>query len=164
MAAPTMTPGQQALEERYRRTIAGPRDPEKTPQQVYGEMESWMFTLGDYLLFLNPVTGSWFWHDRVHNDLRDLGYPAGTGILFLDGDELRFVRTPPGGHAVPVPEGADQGADNHFCTSCGSPVRAGKQFCGSCGSPAAAGKKFCASCGTAVTPGKKFCGNCGRTL
>lgn len=123
-AQPT-NPGQEELEARFLRMQEIPIDREMTAAEVYGDMESWMFALGGYRLFLNPLSGKWYFFDRVHDDFRNLDHPAGTGTFVLSGDELEFRPTQTGG-TIP--------AGKKFCLQCGSQLTPGKMFCGNCGS------------------------------
>ena len=130
-----MDPGQKSLEERYSIVRSQPVDPEKSPAELYGTMESWMFQLGEYRLFLNPVNGTWFWYDRAHDDWRNLPYAAGAGILYLEGDIIGFL---PAVVRQPVPEqtgSVPQSPAKKFCGRCGSPITPGKNFCPGCGKP-----------------------------
>ena len=112
-----------------------PIDQEKTPAEVFGEMESWIFHLGEYRLFLNPINGMWFWYDRVHDDWRDSKFTAGTVIFSLDGDNLQFLSLPDSGKDRKQPGEVPQARGKNFCGQCGSPISPGKNFCPNCGKP-----------------------------
>jgi len=56
-------------------------------------MESWIFTLGEYRLFLNPITGRWYYFDRAHDDWKDINAPAGSVIFSLKGADLEMTKT-----------------------------------------------------------------------
>lgn len=132
MVNSAISPGQKAVEDRFEQIKNIPVDQEKTAAEQFGEMESWMFSLGEYRLFLNPMTKRWFFFDRAHNYWKDLDAPAGTVIFSLKGTELEIARGVPDTAAATqaVPAGAKE---RRFCPQCGSPLKPGLKFCSSCG-------------------------------
>lgn len=99
---------------------------EKNAAEQFGEMELWMFTLGEYRLFLNPITKRWYFFDRAHNYWKDINAPAGSVVFTLKGSELEMQKT--GSPAVSAGR-----KELHFCPQCGAEITAGKNFCNKCG-------------------------------
>ena len=85
-----MSPGQKKVEDLFERIKDIPVDKEKSAVAQFGEMESWMFTLGEYTLFLNPLTRSWYFFDRPHNDWKDLKAPVGSVVFQLVNTDLKI--------------------------------------------------------------------------
>jgi hypothetical protein len=133
MEAHSMNPDQKLLEERYSIVRSKPADPEKSPAELYGAMESWMFQLGEYRLFLNPVTGTWLWYDRPHDDWRDSKFAAGTVIFYLDGDNIGFFSPADSGKDRKQPGEVQQARGKNFCGKCGAPLVSDKKYCSNCG-------------------------------
>lgn len=127
-----MSPGQKGIEDRFFSVHNNPVDQERTPAELFGEMESWIFTLGEYRLFLNPITGRWYYFDRAHNDWKDINAPAGRVIFSLKGADLEMTKT---GAGIPEPglAGTEGEKMRRFCPQCGTPLRQGLKFCSSCG-------------------------------
>lgn len=129
MPKPEMSPGQKAVEERFELLKNNPVDQEKTPVELFGEMEAWTFTLGEDRLFLNPFTKRWYYYDRPHDDWKDIDAPAGTVVFSQKGGELVMERTgTPAGSVAP-----SGSAGQRFCQQCGAPLKPGLRFCSSCG-------------------------------
>jgi hypothetical protein len=128
-----MSPGQKAVEDRFETIQNNPVDQEKTPVELFGEMESWIFTLGEYRLFLNPVTRRWYYFDQAHNDWKDMNAPAGSVIFSLKGSDLEMTETGTG-IPEPGPAGTVGGKERHFCSRCGAPLKPKLKFCSACGS------------------------------
>ena len=107
-------------------------DPEKNAAEQFGEMDVWMFTLGEYRLFLNPMTRRWYFFDRPHNYWKDIDAPAGTVVFSLRGSDLDIIRTSP--DMPPAnPAAQPSGRERRFCPQCGAPLKSGLKFCSSCG-------------------------------
>ena len=132
MTTATMSPGQKAVEDRLGQIKDIPVNPEKNAAEQFGEMEAWMFTLGEYRLFLNPMTRRWYFFDRPHNYWKDIDAPAGTVVFSLRGSDLDIIRTGPD---LPLANPAAQppGRERRFCPQCGAPLKSGLKFCSSCG-------------------------------
>ncbi|MFA5267006.1 MAG: zinc ribbon domain-containing protein [Methanoregula sp.] len=132
MSTVLMSPGQKSVEERYEQIKNIPVNPDKSAGEQFGEMDSWMFTLGEYRMFLNPMTRRWYFFDRVHNYWKDINAPAGTVIFSLRGSDLDIIKTsadlPGASPAVPA-----AGQVHRFCPQCGAPLKPGLKFCSSCG-------------------------------
>ena len=129
MPIPDMSPGQKTVEERFEKIKNHPVDMEKTPFEQFGEMDEWIFTLGENRLFLNPFTKRWYYFDRPHDDWKDIDAPAGTVVFSLKGGELVVEESgTPAGSAAP-PGSATQ----RFCQQCGAPLKTGLKFCSNCG-------------------------------
>jgi hypothetical protein len=127
-----MSPGQKKVEDLFERIKDIPVDKEKSAVAQFGEMESWMFTLGEYTLFLNPLTRSWYFFDRPHNDWKDLKAPVGSVVFQLVNTDLKIHNI---GTSVPsqTAAGPGQSPQRHFCPQCGVPVKPGLKFCNNCG-------------------------------
>ncbi|MGB9176804.1 MAG: zinc-ribbon domain-containing protein [Methanoregula sp.] len=127
-----MSPGQKAVEERYEQVKNIPINPEKSAAEQFGEMDAWMFTIGEYRLFLNPMTKRWYFFDRAHNYWKDINAPAGTVIFSLRGSDLDIVKASPD-LSLASPAAPAGGKERHFCPQCGAPLKSGLKFCSSCG-------------------------------
>jgi hypothetical protein len=137
MKTPSINPEQKRLENQYAAIRNNQPDEQKTAAEIFGSMESWIFTMGEYRLFLNPLTGNWYYYDMPHDDWRDSKFAPGTVIFYLDGDNIGFF---------PL---ADSGTDREQPGDVPPAVK--KKFCGRCGSPVTPGKKFCPGCGKQVS-------------
>jgi hypothetical protein len=159
MQTTQISPEQKAIEERYERIKDMVIDPEKTAVAQFGSMESWIFQLGEYRLFLNPLTKTWYYFDRIHDDLKDLRYPAGSGFFYLKGDNLEFSPFGTESPDSPLPR----------CQKCGNSLNPGLKFCNQCGAPVpvispSRRTRFCPQCGAQLTEGIQFCNSCGKKL
>ena len=159
MVTAQISPEQKTIEAQYEGIKNMVVDPEKTAVAQFGSMESWIFQLGEYRLFLNPLTKTWYYFDRIHDDWKDLKHPAGSGFFYLNGDNLEFSRTD-GVHAVP---------SMITCQKCGNSLSPNLRFCNQCGTavptPASPhGLHFCPDCGAQINAGVKFCNSCGKKL
>jgi hypothetical protein len=126
-----MSPGQKQVEDLFERIKNIPVDGEKSAVAQFGQMESWIFTLGEYQFFLNPLTKSWFFFDRAHNDWKDLKAPVGSVVFQLNGTEMAILKTdvPSSSQVAPAPTVPG----HRFCNQCGAQLREGLKFCNSCG-------------------------------
>ncbi len=162
MQTAQISPEQKVIEERFEGIKNIAVDPEKTAVAQFGSMESWIFQLGEYRLFLNPLTKTWYYFDRIHNDLKDLKHPAGSGFFYLNGDNLEFSQY-----------GATPAASSEVkCQKCGNFLNPNLKFCNQCGAAVPAAPTpfaqpvlhFCPDCGAQINQGAKFCNSCGKKL
>jgi hypothetical protein len=157
-----MDPGQKAVEQHYKGVEKIQVDPDKTALEQFGTMESWIFQLGEYRLFLNPLTKTWYYYDRIHDDWKDLKHPSGSGFFYLDGDNLEFSRS---GAAAPAPSLIT-------CPKCGISLNPNLRFCNQCGAAVSAISSpsspktlhFCPHCRAQINEGVRFCNSCGKKL
>lgn len=132
MSSLIMSPGQKAVEERYDKIKKIPVNPDKSASEQFGDMELWIFTLGEYRLFLNPLNKGWYFFDRAHNDWKDIKAPVGSVIFRLNGPELEIIKAGnvSGQQASPGPVHTPH---QWFCPQCGTAVQPDKKFCPQCG-------------------------------
>jgi hypothetical protein len=86
-------------------------------------LESWIFQLGEYRLFFNPLKKTWYYFNRIHNDLKDLKHPSGSGFFYLSRDNLEFSRYETAPAASPMVK----------CQKCGNFLNPNLKFCNQCG-------------------------------
>lgn len=128
----TMSPGQKAVEDRFGQIKNRQIDPERNAAEQFGEMDAWTFTLGEYRLFLNPMTQRWYFYDRAHDYWKDIDAPAGTVIFSLQGTDLVLHKTGQDASTPPA-DTPSTGTGRRFCQQCGVPLKPGLKFCSSCG-------------------------------
>jgi hypothetical protein len=133
MKTPSINPEQQRLENQYAAIRTSPPDQQKTAAELFGPMESWMFGMGEYRLFLNPVTGTWYYYDRPHDDWRDSKFAPETVIFYLDGDNIGVFSLAESGKDQKQPREVLQARGKNFCGKCGAPLVPDKKYCSNCG-------------------------------
>jgi len=85
---------QQQLEEKLPLKQVAHLTNATTIEEVYGRMEEWMMTLGEYQFLLDPVSGTWLFFDRVHDTWDTTGYMAGEATFALEKGELIVIPNP----------------------------------------------------------------------
>jgi len=83
------------IETRLFQPISQPLSSSMTIQEVFGEIDEWIFELGSYQLFLNPFNRRWLYYDTVHDSWEDTGYNLGEVRFFFEADELRIEKILP---------------------------------------------------------------------
>lgn len=120
-----VTPGQAAVEKQAARLRGAPIAPGQTCAQAYGAMEDWVFRLGPWLFFLEPVSGRWLFLDPVHGQYRDTGHGVGQVAFRLEG---------PAWVAEPLTRSAAKAETPvRMCPACGQIGSSDARFCRSCG-------------------------------
>lgn len=80
---------QEELERRYMQVRGRQFDPNRPLADAFGPFESWLLRLGQHELFLNPLDGGWYHHDRTTDMVEHSGYRVGMVTFSLDGGELK---------------------------------------------------------------------------
>ena len=95
---------QKDIEAKMARISAEPIVPGASGQDVFGLLEHWFLTLGEYRFFLNPMTASWMFYDPVHQCWVKTDHQAGDGSFVLDDQgELSFIEAEEKVRISPVP-------------------------------------------------------------
>jgi hypothetical protein len=63
-----------------------------TQESALGEMPQWIFRVNQQEFFLNPFTGTWFYHDRLHNTWEDAGIKIDEAILAVINNQFYFKK------------------------------------------------------------------------
>ena len=80
---------QEELERRYMQVRGRQFDPNRPLAEAFGPFESWLLRLGSHELFLNPLDGGWYHHDRSTDVVEHSGHRVGMVTFSLEGGELK---------------------------------------------------------------------------
>jgi hypothetical protein len=144
-----VTQTQAALEARLAQLSANPPGPDLTVEEAYGPYETWMLTLGERALLLDPVNALWLVRNPVNGDWEPTGFGPGEVVFVVSGHHLGYGRVPP-----PL----------EVCPECGRRLPSGSRFCPQCGLDLVPVRLRCAVCRHDNPPAALFCARCGRRL
>ena len=79
---------QNSIEIRLQNPLQTYLKKDDTFQQVFGDLDEWVFQEGIFRFLLNPINRRWLFWDEFHNDWEDTGYYAGEVEFVWDGEKL----------------------------------------------------------------------------
>lgn len=107
---------------------------DKTIEEIFGSLESWMLQIGKHSLLLHPVLKEWFYLDEGHQTWEPSGFGPGE-VFFVAFENLLGYRGVELNHKLKLEAPDERQPVRAYCTNCGGRVKPNHKFCTQCGAP-----------------------------